>query len=209
MNWILPLAAAAPLLGQSVFYSKHFPGSLPAYVSVEISKDGSAVYKEAPDDDNPVGFKMPDAETQEVFALAEKLERFKRPLESGLKVARMGDKTFRFINGEEKNEVKFNFSLDEDAKLLLDLFERMTETQQLLFMLERSVKFDKLGVNQALLQVEAAWDRKRIVGPERFLPLLDRVSKNGSYLNMARERSGALAAAFRNPPPKNAATEQK
>jgi hypothetical protein len=210
MKWLVLLASAAvPLTAQSVFYSKHFPGSLPAYVSVEISKNGSAVYKEAPDDDNPVEFRIPDAETQEVFALAEKLDRFKRPLESGLKVARMGDKTFRFVNGDEKNEVKFNFSLDENARVLLDLFERMTETQQLLFILERSVKFDKLGVNKALLQVESAWDRKRIVGPDRFLPLLDRISKNGSYLNMARERSGALAAAFRNPPEKVAATEQK
>lgn len=195
----LPFLLVLPLAAQSVFYSKHFPGSIPAYVSVEVSKDGSAVYKEAPDDDNPVEFKMPEPETQEIFALAEKLEHFKRPLESNLKVARMGDKTFRFVNGEEKTEAKFNFSLDEDARVLLDVFERITETQQLLFVLERTVRFDKLGVNKALLQIEAAWDRNRIVGADRFLPMLDRVAKNGSYLNMARERAGALAQAFRNP----------
>lgn len=195
----LPFLLVLPLAAQSVFYSKHFPGSIPAYVSVEVSKDGSAVYKEAPDDDNPVEFKMPAPETQEIFALAEKLEHFKRPLESNLKVARMGDKTFRFVNGEEKTEAKFNFSLDEDARVLLDVFERITETQQLLFVLERTVRFDKLGVNKALLQIEAAWDRNRIVGADRFLPMLDRVAKNGSYLNMARERAGALAQAFRNP----------
>ena len=209
MRWVSCVAAALPLFAESVFYSKHFPGSLPAYVSIEISKDGSAVYKEAPDDDNPIEFKMPEGETLELFALTERLDRFKRPLESGLKVARMGEKTFRFTNGAEKNEVKFNFSLDENARVLLDLFERVTETQQLLFILERSVKFDKLGVNNALLQVESAWDRKRIIGADRFLPLLDRVSKNGSYLNMARERAGTLAQAFRDPPQKTAVSEQK
>lgn len=209
MRIVLPLLFAAPLFAQSLFYSKHFPGSVPAYVSVELNKEGSAVYKEAPDDENPVEFKMPEADTQEMFALVEKLDRFKRPLESGLKVARMGEKTFRFVNGAEKHEVKFNFSLDEDAKVLLDLFERVSETQQLLFLLERTARFDKLGVNKALLQIEAAWDRKRIVGPERFLPMLDRVAKNGSYLNMARERAGALAEAFRNTPVKSAATEHK
>src|SRR5687767_5344635 len=122
----------------------------------------------------------------------------------------MGEKTFRFVNGDEKHEVKFNFSLDENAKVLLDLFERVTETQQLLFLLERSVRFDKLGVNKALLQFESALDRKRIVGPDRFLPMLDRVAKNSSFLNMARERAAALAQSIREPQPIAAApTEQK
>lgn len=209
MRAVFLLLLAVPVFGQSLFYSKHFPGSVPAYVSVEVAKDGSAVYKEAPDDDQPVEFKLPETETNELFALAEKLDRFKRPLESGLKVARMGEKTFRYVSGDEKNEQKFNFSVDADARHLLDLFERVTETQQLLFVLERSVRFDKLGVNKALLQIEAAWDRRRIVAPERFLPMFDRVVKNGSYLNMARERAGLLAHTFRNPPPPPATTEQK
>ena len=81
----------------------------------------------------------------------------------------------------------------------------MTETQQLLFDFERTARFDKLGVNNSLLKIEAAWDRKRLVGPSRFLPLLDRVAKNDSYLNMARDRAAALAAAFRAPKPKTAA----
>jgi hypothetical protein len=197
------LGAAEP----SVFYSKNFPGSVPAYVSVELNKDGSAVYKEAPDDQEPVSFKLSPEENTQIFDLVDKLERFKRPLESNLKVANMGMKTFRYENGSEKHEVKFNFSLDENAKALLDSFERITETQQLLFALEKSVKFDKLGVNKSLLQVESAWDRKRLVGPERFLPLLDRVVKNDSYLNMARERAAFLAESFRNPKPKTATPE--
>lgn len=199
---LLPiLLAVLPLAAQTVFYSKSFPGSVPAYVSVEVQKDGTAVYKESPEDENPVDFKMPPAETQEIFALAEKLDRFKRQVESGLNVAKMGEKTFRFVDATGKNEVKFNYSLDLDAKALLDLFERVSETQMLLFELEKTARFDKLGVNKSLLQIESAWDRKRLVGPERFLPMLDRVAKNGSYLNMARERAGALAEIFRNPPP--------
>jgi hypothetical protein len=185
----------------AIFYSKHFPGSAPPYASVEVQHDGTAVYKESPEDDQPVSFKVPASETTEIFSLAEKLEYFKRPLESNLKVANMGEKTLRYENGAQKHEVKFNFSLDENAKLLLDMFERITETQLLLFDLERTVKFDKLGVQKSLLQIEAAWDRGRLVGPERFLPLLDRVVKNDSYLNIARDRAAGLASAFRNPKP--------
>ena len=200
---------ALPALSQTLYFSKDFPGSAPAWVSVEVSKDGAAVYKESPQDENPVEFKLEPGTIQEMFALVDKLGRFKMPLESGLKVAKMGEKTFRFTDGAEKNQVTFNYSADANARLLVDMFERITETQQLLFVLERTVRFDKLGVNKALLQIEAAWDRKRIVGPERFLPMLDRVAKNGSYLNMARERAEALANAFRNPPPPPPDTEQK
>ena len=181
---------------------KDIPGSVPAFVSVEIQRDGSAVYKEAPDDEQPVEFRLPPADVDQVFTLVDRLDKFKRPLESGLKVANMGQKTFRYQDGSVKNEVQFNFSLDETAKTLLDWFERITETQQLYFGLERTVKFDKLGVNKSLLQLESAWDRNRLITPQRFLPLLDRVAKNESYLHMARERAAALADTLRNPKPK-------
>jgi len=41
----------------------------------------------------------------------------------------MGMKTYRFENGSEKHEVKFNFSEDADARLLQDWFERIAETE--------------------------------------------------------------------------------
>jgi hypothetical protein len=203
---VLTIAATAAFAADAprIIYTKSFPGSVPAYVGVQLTKDGSATYQEAPNDEEPVQMKLPEEDTNTIFALAEKLERFKRPLESNLKVANMGVKTLRFENGSEKNEVKFNYSLDEDAKLLVDWFERITETQQLHFNLERTVRFDRLGVNKSILQLEAAYDRNRLVGLNRFLPLLDRVAKNDVYLHMARERAAALADAFRNPRPKPA-----
>jgi len=88
------------------------------------------------------------------------------------------------------------------TQALADLFERIFETQQHLFRLEYSLKFDKLGVNKVLLQIESSWDRNRLIGPERFQPLFDRVIKNEAILNMARERAAKLAEAFRNPKPK-------
>ena len=196
--------AGATLLaadGAVVTYTKSFPGSVPEFVSIQVQKDGTTVYKEAVDDEDPVSFKIPPEDVQMIFGLADTLNQFQTPLESGLKVANMGKKTFAWQDGATKHESSFNFSLDENAKTLLDWFERVSETQQLYFILERSVKFDKLGVNKAILQVEAARDRRRLVAPERLLPLLDRVAKNDSYLHMARERAAALADSIRNPKP--------
>src|SRR5258708_26907722 len=176
------LAAAEPRL----FFSKSSLGRSPAYVAMNVRQDGAGEYKEAPDDANPLKFQLSGSDTAEMFALAEKLDHFKRPLESPLKVAQMGMKTFRFENGAARTEVKFNFSEDLDARALTDWFERISESGQNYWFLERTVKYDKLGVQKALLQFETSMDRKRVVFPQLFLPMLDRDARNDSYLNMAR-----------------------
>lgn len=197
------VASAAP----RIVYSKAFPGSVPALVIITLDPGGEAVYKESAEDEQPILFTMKKDEVDAIFQLAAKLDKFKRPLESGLPVAKMGEKSFRWEDGEEKQEVKFNYSQDADAKVIHEWFEKMTETAQHYIAMERSVKFDKLGVNKALLQFQAAMERERLVSLDVFLPLLDRVIKNDAYLNMARERAGAVAEAIRNPKPKAAAAQ--
>ena len=199
MKWLTLLLSYQVLCAADarLFCSKSFPGSSPAYVAIAVDQSGAGEYKEAPDDDNPLKFQLSAADTAEMFGLADKLDRFKRPLESPLKVAQMGMKTFRFEEEGKTSEVKFNFSEDLDARLLTDWFERISETGQNYYALERAVKYDKLGVNQALLQFNIAMDKKRVVSPQLFLPMLDRVAKNATYLNMARTRAANLADSIR------------
>jgi hypothetical protein len=180
-----------------VVFTKSFPGSTPAYVEITVDASGAVTYREAADDD-PETFHLEADSTAQIFDLAGKLDHFSHPLESGLKVANMGVKTFRWEDGENKNnEVKFNYSLDENAKSLHDWFERISETERLLATFRRAVRHDKLGVNEALLNIQAAWERKRITGADQFLPLLDQVSKNDTYMHMARERAAQLGDAIR------------
>jgi hypothetical protein len=201
----------AALLGSGAFadaprvvYTKEFKGSSPAWVNITLERNGEAVYKESPNDDYPLKFKLREPQAEEIFQLVEKLDRLSRPLESNLKVAYMGMKTFRFEDGATRNEQKFNYSLDESAKALADWFERMIESEQQYIQLERTVKYDKLGVNDSLLRLQVYFDRKRLVGVEQYLPLLDRVVKNDSYLHMARERAAAIADSIRaQTPPKS------
>lgn len=199
MKWLAAALFCSSLCAAEcrLFFSKSFPGSSPAYVAITVEQSGAGVYKEAPDDDNPLKFQLSSADTAEMFSLADKLDHFKRPLESPLKVAKMGMKTLRYEEDGKAAEVKFNFSEDLDARALTDWFERISETGQSYYALERAVKYDKLGVNQALLQFEISRDRKRVVSPQLFLPMLDRVAKNDSYLNMARSRAANLAESIR------------
>jgi hypothetical protein len=188
--------SAAPRL----CYSKFFKGSTPEYVAIAIERDGRATYQEAKEDDEPIKIQLSATDTEEMFSLAGKLDHFQRPIESGLKVANMGVKTFRFEDGEEKHEIQFNYSQDLSAQVLLDWFERITETEASFISLDRTARYDKLGVNDSLLQLQISWDHQRVVAPDQFLPLLDRIFKNESYLHVARERAAGLAEAIRKPP---------
>jgi hypothetical protein len=184
--------------GPKLFYSRSFPGSKPEYIQITVDKNGDAVYQEAVDDDLPLKFKLTQDETKAVFDLADKLEHFKHPLESPLKVAFMGTKTFRYIDGDQKTEAKFNFSEDVSAQALQDWFERMAESAQRNIELERAVKYDHLGVDQALNGLEQSFGNGRVIAAEQYLPLLDRVAKNETYMHQARAKAAELAEYIRN-----------
>jgi hypothetical protein len=195
------LLASALSAAPQLFYSKYFKGSVPEYVEIRVERDGQVIYQEAKDDDNPIKLQLDHEAANQMFSLAQKLDRFQHPLESGLKIANLGTKTFRFTDGDEHHEIQFNYSQDLDAQALLDLFERITETEREFADLDRTAHFEKLGVNDVLIQIEASWDRNRLAAPEQFLPLLDRIAKNDSYLHISQERAAALAEAIRSPKP--------
>jgi hypothetical protein len=204
MKWCWIVLFANVLLaggGPRLFYSRSFPGSVPPYFEVTLDQNGDAEYREAPGEDDPLKFHLAEAETHEVFGLAEKLDYFKHPLESPVKVAFMGAKTLRWENGDRKSEVKFNFSEDPQAKELMNWFERMEESAEHRIELERTAKYDRLGVVKALLLLESAMDRKRLVALDQYLPTLDRIARNESYMHTARERAAEIAEAIRNPKP--------
>jgi hypothetical protein len=180
-----------------VLYTKSFPGSTPAFTAISLDASGAGEYKEAIDDDNPLKFQIKASDAAEIFAVIERLDRFKRPLESNLKVAKMGLKTFRFENGSEKTEVSFNYSEDPDGRALADWFDRIAESEQAFIALERAAKYDKLGVNKALLALESSMDRKRLVITDQFVPILERISRNEGYLHMARTRAANLMEPLR------------
>jgi hypothetical protein len=195
------LTVTAVAADPRVVFTKSFPGSSPAYVEIAIEKSGAVSYRETADDD-PETFQLDPEGTSQIFDLAQKLGYFSHPLESGLKVANMGMKTFRWEDGDKKTEAKFNYSLNDDAKALQDWFERITESERLLADFRRAVRHDKLGVNDALLNIVSEWGRRRLTALDQFLPLLDQVAKSDTYMHMDRERAAELAEAIRASRPK-------
>lgn len=204
MRWLWPallaLAASTAFGAEGrLFYSRSFPGSTPAYFDITVEGTGDSVYKEGPDDELPLKFKLSPEEVNEVFGLAAKLDNFKQPIESQLKVAFMGAKILRYENGEQKSEQKYNYSEVPAAQALTDWFERMAESANRRADLERAAKYDHLGVDKALNQLEAAMEQGRIVALEQFLPMLDRVAKNETYMHQSRAKAAEVAEFIRKP----------
>jgi len=190
----LPAFAAG---GPQVAYTKNFPGSIPPYVCVTVDTDGTAVYNETKDPDDDEKIHIEASRTKQIFELADQLGHFNRTLESGLKVANLGQKTFRWEEGTERHEATFNYSTSEEARSLTAHFESIVESVRLLVEFRRVIKHDRLGANSAVNRAAVLWDKKRLAATGDFLPLLDQVAGNEVYIHMARQKAAELAEAIR------------
>ncbi|MBV8895683.1 MAG: hypothetical protein JO051_04160 [Acidobacteriaceae bacterium] len=187
------LFAVAPKLS----YTRSFPGSTPDYFCVGLDRSGAIEYKESPTDDQPLKAQLPDAQVTELFAMAEKLNYFKTPLESGLKVANTGKKTLRYEDGNGPgNEVTFNYSVNEVAQQLQDKFEQIGASERAYIELDRTVHYDRLGVNDALAEVETLWLHKQLAAPKQFVPLLTRITNRETLMHLVRDRAARLKEEF-------------
>ncbi len=200
------LCGAAPKLT----FTKSFPGSVPPYVCVDVDRSGALEYKESPKDDQPLKLKLQEADTAALFSLAEKLNYFKSPLESGLKVASMGKKTFRYENENgSATEASFNYSTNETAEQLLQRFEEIAASERAYLDLDRTARYDKLGVNDALAEVESLWLHKQLAAPLQFVPLLTRIATHESFMHLVRDRAARLKDEFQGIPAGTADSTQK
>jgi len=201
--FLLTFAACVSLSAASarLTYTKSFPGSTPAFMYVSVDHAGALEYKESAGDDQPLKVQLRESEFEPLFSMAAQLEYFRSPLESGLKVANTGKKTFRYEpESGPPTETTFNYSINVTAQQLLDRFEQIAATERAYLELDRTIHFDKLGVNDALADIESLWLRKELVAPEQFIPLLTRISTHDTFMHLARDRAARLKDEFQAPP---------
>lgn len=190
--WVAPAVGAD---GDKVFFSRDFPGSVPEYFDVTVHTDGKVIYREALDDALPIEFEAPESDISRVFEISEQLGYFEQPLPPAKrKTAFTGDKILRYTKAAgASSEVEFVLSDDESVKELVSWFVRVADTEWHRINIERAIQFDRLGVNGAILQFHAAFERGRVVAPRQFLPLLQGISKDMKIVHLARSRAAGLA----------------
>jgi hypothetical protein len=188
-------AALSAADGDTLFFSRSFPRSVPEYFEVTVHTDGKVLYRESLDDDLPIEFEAPNADVSRLFEISEQLGYFEQPLPAPKrKTAFTGDKTLRYTNAAgASSKVEFVLTDDESAQEMISWFVRVSDTAWHRINIERAIQFDRLGVNKAILQFHAAVDRGRVVAPRQFLPLFQVISNDMKIVHLARSRAAGLA----------------
>ena len=193
-------ANSAPAGAATITFRKVFKSSYPEFVEIKVDESGKGTcdIRQLSDDASPQPLQIGAPIAQKIFDLAGKLHNFQGvDLEVHRKIASLGDKTFRYESGAETHEVKFNYTMDPTATDLLNLFENISRQESDLADLQRTMRYDRLGVNDVVEQIQQDYDGKLLPEPERFLPVLDQLAADQKYINIAREKARTLAGRIR------------
>ena len=194
-------ATGEPAAAGKLTFRRVFKSSTPEFIEISVSQDSDdATYEIRQLDEDPgaAHFQVSARLRAKMFDLAAQLNHFNgQDIDVHRKIANLGEKTFRWQQGAEAHEVKFNYTLNSAATQLLQVFEGLARQQELLMLLERRMKYDRLGINDALLQFEADLNRNLLPEPQRALPTLDQIAGDSRFVEIGRQRARALAERIR------------
>lgn len=180
-----------------ITYRKVFKASTPEFVELKISQAGKSSFdiRQLAEEASPQPFDVSDALREKIFALAAQLHNFRdADLDVHRKIANLGEKTFRYEKGSEVHEAKFNYTTNEPANQLYQLFEGLSRQQEHIVTLERRLKHDRLGLSEELGYLQKDYDDKIIPEPENLLPVLQEISEDSRVIEVARTHARALIA---------------
>jgi hypothetical protein len=183
-----------------ITFRKVFKTSYPEFVEIKINQAGTGTYdiRQLDEDPNPQPFEVSAPLAERIFALAAKLNNFQNvDLEVHRRLANLGAKTLLYEKGAEKHQTDFNYTLDDTATQLVNIFAGIARQTTDLSDLVRTMRYDHLGVNDVLLQIERDYNNKLLPEPERLLPTLDELAADDKLIDIARARARALASRIR------------
>jgi hypothetical protein len=193
-------AKASPASAKLTF-RRVFKSSTPEFIEVTVREDADAAtyeIRQLEEDPGSAPFEVGAALRGKMFELAQQLDNFKgQDLDVHRKIANLGEKTFRWERGSEVHETKFNYTLNAPAMQLLQIFEGLARQQEHVTLISRRMKYDRLGINDALLQFETDLNRKLLPEPQRALPILDEIAADSKFVEIARQRARFLAERIR------------
>jgi hypothetical protein len=197
--------------GATITYRRVFKGSNPEFIEIKIGNGGSASYdiRQLSEDPDPQPFEVGEAVRTRIFELAGELHNFEGlDLDVHRRIADLGEKTLRYEKGGEVHETRYNYTLNRSAQQLALIFEGLFQQQRDFTLLQQRLKYDRLGVNDALHQFEDDLGQRTLPEPERLLPVLDRIAADSRVVEVARQLARALAERIRTTTPPEGAAPQ-
>ncbi|HEV2287894.1 MAG TPA: hypothetical protein VGR81_02970 [Candidatus Acidoferrales bacterium] len=190
----------APTQAPMLTFRKIFKSSYPEFVEIKVNANGSGTWdiRQLDDTPNPRPLQLSEPLTHKMFDLAAQLHDFQGVnLDVHRRIADLGQKTFRYQNGPEIHEVSFNYTINGIADQLLAIFDGLQRQELDLSDLERTVRYDHLGVNEIINRIQDDVKNKLLPEPQALLPALDQVAGDTDLLDMARQSARAIAEEIR------------
>jgi len=194
----LPVHAAGDAV---ITYTKIFKGSVPESVELIIRETGKCTFdiRQLAEDPKATEFEVGQPIREKIFSLAKELNNFRNlDLDTHRKIANLGAKTFRYEKDGVVNEVTYNYTVNTPASQLQQIFEGLSYQQDHLQTLQRTLKYDRLGLYDALGYLDNDLENGVIPEPEHLLPVLEQIANDMHVIEIARSRARAITARIRN-----------
>src|SRR5208337_525219 len=160
--------------------------------SIQVQADGKTHFAGTPNpsqgaDDDPVqqDFIMSDANQQKTFDLAKKLNYFRGDFDSHLKhIAQTGAKTLAYKSAQVQGSSTYNYSQNPDVQQLTQLFLGLANTLDFGRKLTFQYRFDKLGMDQLLRELEEQQASHQVEELSAIEPILRKVANDPNLMHI-------------------------
>jgi hypothetical protein len=208
-----PNPAKSPV-APTVTFTFDWAGVEPHRYVISVDSGGNAVYRSWTADPgseqssavDPYGLKfaVSGAARDRIFALALQLNYFNGDFEYRKhRVASTGDKTLAYADPDKQYATRYNWSENAGISELTAFFQGMSATIEAGRRLERLYRFERLGLDEELKNLERLASERQATELQLIAPILEQLAQDPAVLNIARQRARHILQMAAVPPASN------
>jgi hypothetical protein len=214
---VLAQQAPPPAADQaSVWFKFEWSEGIPwQSYSIQVQANGETHFKGSPNpsqrgDSDPVqrDFVISETSRQQIFESARKLNYFRGDFDPHLKhIAQTGAKTLAYKSAQVQGSSTYNYSQDPTVQSLTRLFLGLATTLDQGRKLAWQYRFDKLGLDQQLRELEELQTGHQVEELTVIEPILRKIADDPNVMHISRQSARHLLKTIGGPaaPPQSAA----
>jgi hypothetical protein len=205
-----PAAPAQPSVTFDFDWSQGIPWQT---YSITVRADGNTHFQGTPAPDEAGGdtdpfqqdFTMSEVNRSKIFDLAKKLNYFQSDFDSHLKrIAQTGSKTLEYTSATAHGATTYNWSPNADVQELTRLFLAIANTLDYGRKLSFQYRFDKLGMEARLKQLEDMRADHHVEELNAIAPILGKIADDPDMMHISRQAAQQLLRTLSGPGQPNA-----
>jgi hypothetical protein len=200
-----PQAPSATFEQPSVWFNFQWNDGVPwQSYSIQVQTDGKTHFNGTPSPSRDGGtdpvqddFIMSEANRQKIFDAARNLNYFQHNCDPHLKhIAQTGAKTLTYKSSQVQGSCTYNYSQTPDVQQLTQLFLGLATVLDYGHRLAWQYRFDKLGMDQLLRELESLQANHQIEELSAIEPILRKIADDPSLMHISRQSAQHLLKAI-------------